>query len=92
MTDEAQKDDRCTGVENGKRVTFEHPSCAGRAALVETPAAITMAYLIAKTGPKPPAAGEAITVEGERFTVLEVKTGKTPPMYRLRLERVAEEA
>lgn len=92
MSDEAQKDDRCTGVENGRRVTFEHPSCAGRGAIVEAAGKITMAYLISKTGGKPPAPGEEITVEGERFTVLETKTGKTPPMYRLRLERVAEDA
>lgn len=81
-----------TSVENGRRVTFDHPSCAGRAGLVEAEGRITMAYLIEKTGGKPPAPGDVIPVEGERFTVLETKTGKAPPMYRLRLARVEAEA
>lgn len=93
MTDEAQKDDRCTGVENGQRVEFDHPSCGGRAGLVKANGRITLAYLTNKAGGKPPQVGDEIPVlvdgEAERFKVLDVKSSKAPPMYQLRLAEIA---
>lgn len=86
---EAQADERCTGVENGRRVEFTHPSSAGRAGLVNNNGRITLAYTIDRTGGKPPAIGDTITLEGDSYKVLEVKVTKAPAMYRLRLEALA---
>lgn len=77
---------RCTGVENGRKIAFAHPSCAGRAGLVTVNGKTNLAYLQNKAGGKPPAVGTDIQVDGGTFKVVEVKLSKAPPMYRLALE------
>lgn len=76
-------DTRCTGVDNGRKVTFEQAE-DGRAALTFDGAVAALAYRVGRRA-KLPSPGAAIEIEGERFVVLAAKELKPLGMVRLAL-------
>lgn len=78
-----------TAIENGRRVTFEHPSAVGLAALVEYEGKRRLAY--ASTGKPAPIVGHEVELEGAKFIVRSVDVSRKPPTITLGLAAVGEE-
>lgn len=74
-------------VENGRRVALDHPSAEGLAGLVRINGRIELAYLANRK--PPPAFGDELTIDGERFRVLSVAALRKPTMVKLGLAPIA---
>lgn len=76
-------------VENGRRVTFEHPSSAGPAALVEYEGKVTLAYSPRDRGGNLPAVGDEVAVEGAPYRVLTMTRLRKLSLVKLGLEAIS---
>lgn len=75
-------------VENGRRVSFDHPSAATDGALVEYEGKITFAYRAAERA-NPPLVGASIELDGRTFRVMTVNRLRKLGLIKLSLETIA---
>lgn len=80
MSDKA--DQRCTGVENGRKISFDL-AADGRAAVTVVNGITSLAYAARDRRAKLPDIGSTVAIEGEDFTVVSVKEFKAPRLFRL---------
>lgn len=79
-----------TLIENGERIAFDHPSSAGRAALVSFNGKTTLAYF--PGAGEPPALGTTIVAKGASYRVTTYRLLRKPRMHKLGLEPVTPSA
>lgn len=76
-----------SGIENGSRIRFDHPSAKGLAGLVEYNGRISLAYR--RTSDREPSIGAELDLgESGRFIVETARTDRAQRMVTLGLSRI----